>query len=529
MTNAAEVDVGDRSALAAVPRWMAGTAGLAAGIAALAAAELTAAVVGGARSPITSIGTAVIELTPPALKDLAIDVLGTADKPVLIASVLVAVAAAAAVVGLLAVRRLWWGVVGVVVLGLVGLAAAAADPSATGAGAWLPALAAIGVGAGALRWLVGVLHASVGTAPEDEATADGNGRRTFLRAAATLGVVALGAGALGRWLTGQTARSTAPATVPLPAPDVALPPVPAGTSLGIDGLTPFITPNDDFYRIDTALQIPVIDVNEWRLRVTGMVDNPVELTFADLLDHRIVEADITLACVSNEVGGDLVGNARWRGVRLADVLADARILSQADQLVGRAVDGFTTGAPLQTVLDGRESLIAIGMNGAPLPRVHGFPARLVVPGLYGYVSATKWLTELQLTTFDAFDAYWVPLGWAERAPIKTQSRIDVPRSLATVPAGRVAVAGVAWAQQRGIDRVEVKVDNGRWEQARLAEQFDIDTWRQWVYEWDATPGRHELRVRATDGTGQLQTGERVPPRPDGATGRHSIVVIVADN
>jgi len=200
----------------------------------------------------------------------------------------------------------------------------------------------------------------------------------------------------------------------------------------------------------------------------------------------------------------------------------------ADQLVGRAVDGFTTGAPLDVVMDGRDALIAIGMNGEPLPRRHGFPARLVVPGLYGYVSATKWLVELELTTFDAFDAYWVPRGWAERAPIKTQSRIDVPRPLGTVAPGRVAVAGVAWAQTRGISKVEIQVDDGPWREARLSAEVSVDTWRQWVYEWDATPGRHDLRVRATDGTGETQTSERQPPRPDGATGRHGIVVTVSE-
>jgi DMSO/TMAO reductase YedYZ molybdopterin-dependent catalytic subunit len=304
--------------------------------------------------------------------------------------------------------------------------------------------------------------------------------------------------------------------------------MPVGASLDVEGITPFVTPNDEFYRIDTALLIPNVGVEDWTLQVTGMVDNPFELTFDQLQRYEIVEADVTLACVSNEVGGNLVGNARWRGVRLADVLADARVQPGADQLVGRAVDGFTTGAPLEVVTDGRDALIAIGMNGEPLPRRHGFPARLVVPGLYGYVSATKWLAELELTTFDAFDAYWVPRGWAERAPIKTQSRIDVPRPLATIAPGPTAVAGVAWAQTRGISRVEVQVDDGPWQEARLSEEVGADTWRQWVHEWDATPGSHDLRVRATDGTGETQTAERQPPRPDGATGQHGIVVTVSE-
>jgi hypothetical protein len=252
----------------------------------------------------------------------------------------------------------------------------------------------------------------------------------------------------------------------------------------------------------------------------------MELTYDQLLEYELVEADITLACVSNEVGGDLIGNARWRGVRLADLLGDAGVQAGADQLVGRAVDGFTTGSPLETVLDGRDALIAIGMNGEPLPHLHGFPARIVVPGLYGYVSATKWLAELEVTTFDAFDAYWVPRGWAERAPIKTQSRIDVPSGQGDVRPGAQAIAGVAWAQGRGIASVEVQVDDGPWEEAQLATAVGRDTWRQWTYQWQATEGTHQVRVRATDETGETQPEERVAPRPDGATGWHTVVVDV---
>lgn len=509
---------------------MAAIGGLLAALAALASGELVAALVPGARSSVASIGTAVIDRAPPAMKDLAIDTLGTADKPVLIGAVLVVLACAAMGMGVAAAHRLMWGVVGVVGLGLVGLAAASADPSATGPAAALPALAATGTGVGALWVLVRALghtDALHETATGDAAQ-DVVDRRTFLHAATTVGGMALGVGVLGRWLTTRTASSTAPTTAPLPPPDVALPPIPTNASLGIDGVTPFTTPTGDFYRIDTALQVPSIDVDRWTLRIHGLVDNPTELTYDQLLDHRIVEADITLACVSNEIGGDLVGNARWRGIRLDDVLADAGVQSGADQLVGRSVDRFTTGSPLETVLDGRESLIAVGMNGEPLPRIHGFPARLVVPGLYGYVSATKWLTELEVTTFDAFDAYWVPRGWSARGPIKTQSRIDVPRPLSTLSPGTVVVAGVAWAQTRGITKVEVKIDDGPWEAARLSTEVGADTWRQWAYEWQATPGRHDLQVRATDSTGEPQVAERVPPRPDGATGRHNTVVTVAD-
>lgn len=520
-TTVTESPTGNEPTTAGQPIWPAALAGLLAAAAALAAGELTAALLG-TRPPVTSIGTVVIDLAPPALKDAAIAALGTADKPVLIGTVLVVLAIVAAVTGVLAVRRPWAGVVGVCLLGAVGLAAAAVDGAVSGPGAPLPAVAATVAGVAALRWLIRALT----TRPR---TGDDADRRAFLRAATVVGAVAVTAGGIGRWLTAQADAATAPSTATLPPPADPLPPVPAKASLAIEGITPFVTPTDQFYRIDTALRVPAVAVDDWTLTVSGMVGSPFELTYDQLLEYEIVEADVTLACVSNEVGGNLVGNARWRGVRLADVLADAQVRPGADQLVGRAVDGFTTGAPLDVVLDGRDSLIAIGMNGEPLPRVHGFPARLVVPGLYGYVSATKWLSELELTTFDAFDAYWVPRGWAERAPIKTQSRIDVPRPLSTVAPGRVAVAGMAWAQTRGISRVEVKVDDGPWEEARLSAEQGRDTWRQWVYEWDATPGRHDLRVQATDGDGQTQTGDRVPPRPDGATGRHGIVVTVSDS
>jgi DMSO/TMAO reductase YedYZ molybdopterin-dependent catalytic subunit len=374
------------------------------------------------------------------------------------------------------------------------------SPTPAGPGAVVPAITATVAGVATLRLLISPLTvvdaaapraAPAGTdadaRPEDGAPPANINRRAFLGASAAVVAVAVVAGAAGRWLTTRAAAISEYTRAVLPRPDDPLPPVPAAASLDVEGISTLVTPNETFYRIDTALRVPTVSVDDWTLQITGMVEAPRELTFDDLLAYEIVEADVTLACVSNEVGGDLVGNARWRGVRLADVLADARVRPEADQLVGRAVDGFTTGSPLDVVLDGRSSLIAIGMNGEPLPRDHGFPARLVVPGLYGYVSATKWLSELEVTTFDAFDAYWIPRGWAARAPIKTQSRIDVPRSGATVPAGRVAVAGVAWAQTRGITRVEVQVDDGEWREARLADELSVDSWRQGVDP--APPGR----------------------------------------
>lgn len=520
MTMTTEPEAGQQRRDPIPQGWLPALAGLLAAMAALAAAELVAALLGGAGSPITAIGNTVIDLAPPVLKDWAVEVLGTADKPALIGGVLVVLALVAAVTGMLAVRRFWLGAAGVVLLGLVGLAAALADTGAGNAGTLLPSAVAIMTGLAVLQRLVGSLG-------RPAATAAGPERRSFLRAAGAVGALTLAGGGVARWLVTRASAAAAPSTVRLPAADESLPPLPDGASLSVEGLSPLVTPNDRFYRIDTALRVPTIAVDEWRLSVSGMVDNPMNLTYHQLRAYEMVEADITLACVSNEVGGRLVGNARWLGVRLADVLSDAMVRDGADQLVGRAVDGFTAGAPLEAVLDGRDALIAIGMNGEPLPSEHGFPARIVVPGLYGYVSATKWLAELEVTTFDAFDAYWVPRGWAEMAPIKTQSRIDVPRRGAHVTVGPVSVAGVAWAQTRGIAAVEVQVDDGPWEQARLSEAVSRDAWRQWVYEWQAAEGRHQLRVRATDGTGETQTEERVPPRPDGATGWHTIDVTVA--
>jgi DMSO/TMAO reductase YedYZ molybdopterin-dependent catalytic subunit len=316
------------------------------------------------------------------------------------------------------------------------------------------------------------------------------------------------------------------AAVRIPRPQRSAPPVAAGAELDVPGLSPLFTPNADFYRIDTALSVPRVDPARWSLEVRGMVDEPFTLSYDELLALPHVEADVTLSCVSNMVGGDLVGNARWQGVPLHVLLERAGVRPGATQLLGRSVDGFSAGFPTELAVAIPEAMVAVAMNGEPLPADHGFPARIVVPGLYGYVSATKWLQAIELTTFEAVEGYWIPRGWAREGPVKTQSRIDVPRPSSTVPAGRTAVAGVAWAPTRGIERVEVQVDDGAWVEARLADALHVDTWRQWVHEWEATPGRHTLAVRATDGTGETQTAERTPVAPDGATGRHTIEVVV---
>ena len=317
----------------------------------------------------------------------------------------------------------------------------------------------------------------------------------------------------------------------LPAAAVPAPPIPAGAELRIPGLTPFLTSNASFYRVDTDLVLPQVSPETWTLRIDGMVDTELEITFAELLKMPLTEADITLVCVSNEVGGTYNGNARWLGVPLAGLLRRAGVKAGADQVLSAATDGMTISTPVATIMDGPSlnghgALLAVGMNGQPLPVAHGFPARMVVPGLYGYVSATKWVTRLTLTTFARQQAYWTQRGYAAQAPIKTESRIDVPKPLAQVKAGQVPVAGVAWAPATGIAAVEVSVDSGPWRRARLAAADGIDTWRQWMWAWDARPGLHQLQVRATDNSGVTQTSRRAQPVPNGASGWDSVVVTV---
>ncbi|MCG5437833.1 molybdopterin-dependent oxidoreductase, partial [Micromonospora foliorum] len=320
--------------------------------------------------------------------------------------------------------------------------------------------------------------------------------------------------------------SAARDAIRLPAPVAPAPAVPAGADLALTQLAPYVTPNFGFYRIDTALVVPQVDPDTWRLRIHGRVGKERTYSYADLLARPLVERYVTLACVSNEVGGDLIGNARWLGVPLRELLDEVEPDDDADQVVGRSVDGWTCGTPTAALRDGRDALLAVGMNGEPLPVEHGFPARVVVPGLYGYVSACKWVTELELTRFADFDAYWVPRGWSPQGPIKTQSRIDAPRGRNRLTAGPVTVAGVAWAQHRGIRRVEVRVDDGQWQEAALAPTVSVDTWVQWSWRWDATPGEHRLQVRATDATGETQTERTQDVVPDGATGWHTVTVTV---
>ncbi|MCX4830848.1 molybdopterin-dependent oxidoreductase [Streptomyces sp. NBC_01016] len=519
-------------------------AGCVAGGAALAAAEPVAAVVRPQTAPLTVVGGAAIDRAPTPVKEWAIRTFGTDDKPMLQLGIVAVLLVLACALGVVAVRHRRAGSAGVLLIGLVGAAAALTRPDAAGPLDTLPSLVAAVVGALVLYWLSGLAARDraadvVLAAPTDEAApapAPRNllARRPFLLAVGGTAVGSVAIGALGRGLAGSRgsgARASREALT-LPAPTSPAPPVPKGTRLRIPGISPFRTPNSDFYRVDTALVVPEVDAGTWRLRLHGKgVARPVTFTLDDLLGRDLIERDITLTCVSNEVGGPYAGNARWLGVPLAALLRGVGVRppqegGPADQLVARSVDGMTIGTPVDDVMDGRDALLAVGMNGQPLPFAHGFPVRMVVPGLFGYVSACKWLTDLELTTFDAYDPYWVRRKWARRAPIKTQARIDTPKPFAHPKTGTVMVAGVAWAQHRGIDKVEVRVDDGPWEAAELAAEDSRDTWRQWSYAWRATKGGHNLTVRATDRTGDVQTAQRAGTFPDGASGRHTVVVTV---
>ncbi|MFC8528805.1 molybdopterin-dependent oxidoreductase [Nocardia sp. NPDC057227] len=504
---------------------------LAAGLV-LGVGHLVAAVVEPAASPFLATGAAMVDRTPRALKDFAIREFGSNDKLVLFASMAVVMVLLAAVAGLLERRFRFAGCGVLAVLGLVVVGAALQRPGATAVFA-VPAV--LGVVAGILALRVLMRSAARGSRAASDApahrtaraSAGNHSRRGFLGIAAGVGALAVATYAGGQYI-GRALRDVAAdrAGFVLPRPVRPAPPIAADVTFPDPGISPFTTPNADFYRVDTALQLPALTSDEWRLRIHGLVDREVEYAFADLRDRAAAESTFTLTCVSNEVGGDLLGTATWTGYRLADLLAEAGPRPDADMVLSTSIDGFTASTPLAALTDGRDALLAVGMNGEPLPVAHGYPARMVVPGLYGYVSATKWVVDLELTRFDRATAYWTDRGWTAEAPIKTSSRIDVPASFATVDAGRVVVAGVAWAQQKGIDRVEVQVDDAPWQRAELAAEYSVDTWRQWRFAWDAAPGAHTLRVRATDRTGATQTDARARPFPDGSTGWHSRVVTV---
>jgi DMSO/TMAO reductase YedYZ molybdopterin-dependent catalytic subunit len=535
---------------------------------ALGVGQLVAGLTGSVGSPVVAVGGASIDLTPPPLKDFAISTFGSNDKTALVTGILVLLAVFAAAIGVAAVRRFSYGVAGLAVFTAIGLAAALSRPTAGAADA-LPSLVGGAAGLFAMWRLVQAAHEDAGDrAALDEAaepparprpgagelgdpgtswvprrpvapgtppgealpaprpTASGSGRRQFLVTGGVAMAAAGASGLVGRVLAERGNVSQARAAIKLPPPVQRAPALPSGADLHIRGLSPFVTPNNAFYRVDTTLVLPQVAPSSWQLRIHGMVAHEMTLTFDDLLKLPLMEDWITLCCVSNPVGGPYIGNALWLGTSLSKLLRAAGIRAGAEQLLCTSVDGFTSGTPVQTVMDGRDALLAIAMNGTPLPVAHGFPARLVVPGLYGYVSACKWITDIKVTTWAGETPYWATRGWSRQAPIKTASRIDVPNGSTTVRAGRTQVAGVAWAQHKGVEAVEVRVDGGAWHQAALAAVPGVDTWRQWVWEWDAARGSHVIEARATDKTGYTQTSALAPPPPNGATGYPTVNVMV---
>ncbi|MEU4192606.1 molybdopterin-dependent oxidoreductase [Kribbella sp. NPDC026611] len=505
----------DTAARPNVTRWRGALGGVLSALAGLAVGSVAAGILGTPLTPVVAIGSAFIDRVPPWLKDLAISWFGTHDKDALRIGILIVVSALAALGGVLAVRRYWAGALITVVLTVAAVIAAftRADAGQTGI---LPSLLAGLTALGILRLFSRRLE------PLIDFPDDGTSRRGFLQLGAGVALGSVAAGLLGRVVSGNRAAvADARKTLNLPQPSSLDPP----PGVQADGAVPWATPNDDFYRIDTALSVPQIVPADWKLRIHGMVDRELTLTYDDLLKRPVIHKWVTLTCVSNEVGGDLIGNALWSGVLLKDLLEEAGPAKNADAIQSTSKDGFTAGTPLPTLLDDRQAMLAFAMNGQPLPVEHGFPVRIVVPGLYGYVSATKWLVDIEVTRFDQFQAYWTPRGWSALGPIKLSSRIDTPLGKKVEP-GPVTVAGVAWDQHVGVSRVEVRVDGGPWQQATLATDPSIDTWRQWHWTWDAPRGQHLLQVRAFDGQGKPQIESSAPPAPDGATGLHTISVKV---
>lgn len=516
----------------------AGLAGVVGGAVFLATAELFALLLAREASPVLAVGGFVIDIVPQPFKEFAIATFGEYDKIALLAGLGLAVIIASAVAGLLQLVRPPLGVIVLVVAGALSTAAIVTRPGVTPLAFLPPVLGAL---AGSfvlvlltrrLRgWRGSVTRPSTtaeasaltaeASAPANEGAAPRPGldRRQFFVLTAIAGASALVVGIASRTVSmavGSVEAIRDMLKIPAPRTTVT---IPEGAELDIPGLSALFTPNKDFYRVDTALTVPTIDPATWRLVIDGMVDERREMSFQDLLDMGLDEYAITLTCVSNEVGGELVGNAKWLGVPVREVLKMAGVKPGADMVLSRSVDGYTASTPLSALTDDKlDAILAVAMNGEPLPLEHGFPVRMVVPGLYGYVSATKWLTELKVTTFAEDEAYWTPRGYSAEAPIKFASRVDTPKIGEAVPAGKIPIAGVAWAQTVGIERVEVSIDDGDWMPATLSAPINEDTWVQWVLEWDATPGTHYVAVRATDKNGDLQIEERAPIAPNGSSG-----------
>jgi DMSO/TMAO reductase YedYZ molybdopterin-dependent catalytic subunit len=480
---------------------------------------------------VEAVGTEFIDRYAASLKDVAVSLFGTNDKAALIVGIVVVSLLLGAVFGWVAVRRRWVGVGGFVVFGVVGVLASASDPQGSTSTAVVAGVVAVGA---ATVSLLGLLQLAARAAPArggagaagagpGGAAAGGGGGGSRRRFVVTAGVLA--AGAVGAAVVGRRAGSTdvvdaARRVTVLPRATV-LDAVPAETGVpAISGLSSYVTPLEDFFRIDTALSTPQVDAASWQLEVAGMVERPFRVSYDELLAMDAVQDVVTLQCVSNEVGGNLVGTAVWQGVPLGALLERAGVHPDAGQVVGRSVDDFTAGFPTAVAGDGRTALVVYAMNGEPLRARHGFPARLLVAGLYGYVSATKWLRQIELTTWEGFDGYWVPRGWSKQGPIKPQSRIDVPRGGTDLTAGPQPIAGVAWAPTEGVSSVEIQIDDGPWLPATLGTTASGNTWVQWWLTWDATPGDHTIQVRATTTNGTTQPEQRTSPAPNGATGWH---------
>ena len=479
--------------------------------------ELSAALLGTSTSPVVAVGGLMVDAAPPWAKDLAIAWFGTNDKIALIVGVATVLLLVAALAGIVEARKAPWGRV---LLALMGSFAAVAVITRTpfsplDLGPPLIALAASVLG---LQYLL--------RAQPQRADAPLNRRRFLIWTGASVAIGALATITGASLQAGSRVVTSFRNAFKLPQPAGPAATIPGGAELGIVDLPPVITPNNQFYRIDTALRVPIINPEEWSLRIHGAVDNEITVTWKELTSLPLEESVTTLACVSNEVGGGLIGNAVWLGYPIRKLLERAGPKAGADMILSTSVDGWTASTPLEALTDERNAILAIGMNGEALPLEHGFPVRMVVPGLFGYVSATKWLVELEVTRFDKVHAYWTDRGWSERGPIKMGSRIDVPRSR-DLKAGPTVLAGFAWQQHTGISAVEVQIDEGDWQAATLAAAISVDTWVQWSFNWNAEPGSHTVRVRATDADGRVQTGERAAVVPDGATGHDEKSFVVS--
>ncbi|MFD1715314.1 molybdopterin-dependent oxidoreductase [Amnibacterium flavum] len=499
----------------------------------LAVAELVALLVGSGASPILAVGSFVIDIVPRWAKEFAIEVFGANDKLFLLLSLAIAVVIAAAVAGVVEyIRRPF----GAVIIGLAGVVAIAATVTRAGASPLvaIPSVLGAVVGIVLLSLLIPRLRTwrdstapAVATGAGSAAPAKAVGRRGFLRLTVIAGAASLVVGVGARLVsvaTSSIGKVRDALKLPEPASRVTLP---DGAELDVEGLSSLVTANKDFYRVDTALTVPSVDPETWTLTIDGMVGETVTLTFDDLVAMGLDEYMITLTCVSNEVGGSLLGNAVWQGIPIRDVLALASPDSSADMVLSRSVDGFTASTPISALTDpDLDAILAVAMNGEPLPLEHGFPVRMLVPGLYGYVSATKWLSGLTVTTFAKDEAYWTPRGYSAEAPIKLSSRIDTPRIDKALAAGPAKIAGMAWAQPVGVGAVEVQIDDGDWQPATMSTPVNGATWVQWVIDWQAETGTHYVAVRATDVNGTVQTEERASIAPNGSSGLQRTLIRV---